>query len=43
MGEMRNAYRIVVDNLKGRDHFGDPSVHGMIILKWALKKYATKV
>jgi hypothetical protein len=42
MREMRNAYRIVVEILKGRDVFGDLSVHEMITFKWALKKYAAK-
>jgi hypothetical protein len=35
---MRNAYKILVGTLKRRDHVGDISVNGRIILKWILKK-----
>jgi hypothetical protein len=33
MGGMRNAYKIVNWNLKGRGHSGDLSIDGRIILK----------
>jgi hypothetical protein len=36
MGEMRNAYRIVVENQKGRDHLEDLGIDGKIILEWIL-------
>jgi hypothetical protein len=36
MGEMRNAYKILVGNLKGRDHVED--LGGWIILEWILRK-----
>jgi hypothetical protein len=39
IGEMRNAYKILFENLKGRDYLGDLGVHGRIISKWTLKKY----
>jgi hypothetical protein len=38
MGAMRSAYRILVGNLKVRDHFGDLEVNGRITLNWILKK-----
>jgi hypothetical protein len=28
-----------LDNLKGRDHFGDLSIDGKIMLEWTLGKY----
>jgi hypothetical protein len=33
MGEMRNAYKIWSENLKGRDHEEDLGVDGRIILE----------
>jgi hypothetical protein len=36
-GDMRNAYRILVINLKCRDLVG--CVDGSIILKWVVKKW----
>jgi hypothetical protein len=33
MGEERNAYRILVAKLEGRDHLEDLCVDGMIIVK----------
>jgi hypothetical protein len=38
MEGMRNAYTILVRNLRGRDHLGDESENGKIILKLILKK-----
>jgi hypothetical protein len=35
MGRMRNIYKILAGNLKGRDNFGDPSVDNN---KMGLKK-----
>jgi hypothetical protein len=37
VGETRNAYIILVGNLKGSDRLGDLSVGGRIILNWILK------
>jgi hypothetical protein len=37
IGEMRNAYKILVGNLTRRVLLGDPDVNGRIILKWVLK------
>jgi hypothetical protein len=33
MRERRCAYRVLVENLRVRDHLEDPGVDGMIILK----------
>jgi hypothetical protein len=38
VGEMRNAYKILVTNLKGRDHMEDFGVDGKVILKWILRE-----
>jgi hypothetical protein len=31
---MRNAVKIVVENMNGKDHLGDVGVDGRIILSW---------
>lgn len=36
MGEMRNIYRILIKNVKGRVHAGDLGIAGRMILKWIL-------
>jgi hypothetical protein len=33
--EKRNAYRLMVGNMKERDHLGDFGINGWIILKWS--------
>jgi hypothetical protein len=38
MGDMRNAYKILVGNLKGIDHLEYIGVDGRIILEWILGK-----
>jgi hypothetical protein len=38
MGEIRNAYKVLVENLKGRDHSEDVGIDGRIILEWILVK-----
>jgi hypothetical protein len=42
-GEMRNAYKILVTNLKGRDHLGDISINGRTILTQILKIQSARV
>ena len=39
MVERRNVYRVLVGNLKERDHVGDPRVNGRIILRWIFRKW----
>jgi hypothetical protein len=43
MGEMRNAYKIWLESLKGRDHSEVLGVDGRIILKWTLDKYVWRM
>jgi hypothetical protein len=38
MGEMRNAYKILFGNLKGRDHVEDISIDGSVVLERILGK-----
>jgi len=37
-GEMRNAYRVLVGKLEGRDYLGYLCVEGRIILKYINKE-----
>jgi hypothetical protein len=34
----RNAYRVLVGKLEGRNHLKDPGVDGRIILKWVFER-----
>jgi len=43
MGEVRNEYKIWLENLKGRDHLEDPGLDKKIILKWILGKQGENV
>jgi hypothetical protein len=38
MGEIRNAYSILIESLNGRNHSDGLEVNGMIILKWNSRK-----
>jgi hypothetical protein len=38
MEERRVAYRVLVGNLRERDHFENPGVDGWIILRWIFRK-----
>jgi hypothetical protein len=38
MEEVRNAYRILLKDLKDRDYLGDLGIDWRIILKWVLKE-----
>lgn len=38
--ELKNGYKIFVENVTGRDHLEDPSVYGRIILKHILRNRA---
>ena len=39
MGEGRGVHRVLVGNLRERDHWGDPGVDGRIILRWIFRKW----
>ena len=39
VGDRRAAYRVLVGNLRKRDHLEDLGLHGRIILKWIFKKW----
>ena len=39
MGVRRGAYRVLLGNLRERDHLGDPGVDGRIILRWIFRKW----
>jgi len=40
MGERRGAYRVFgMENLRERDHFGDPGVDWRMILRWIFRKW----
>jgi hypothetical protein len=37
--ERRDEYRILVGNLRERDHLEDPGIDGRIILRWNFRKW----
>jgi len=37
--ESRDEYRVLVGNLRERDHLKDPSIAGRIILRWIFRKW----
>ena len=39
VGKRRGVYRVLLGNLRGRDHLGDPGVDGRIILRWIFRKW----
>ena len=39
MGEGRDVYRVLVGNLRVRNHLGDPGVDGRIILRCIFRKW----
>jgi hypothetical protein len=39
MQERIGVYRVLVGNLRERDHLGDPDVDGMIILRQIFRKW----
>jgi hypothetical protein len=43
IGEMRNAYKILVGNLKGKGYSKDLRVDGKTILEWILGKLGGRV
>jgi len=43
MIERRGVYRFWWRNLRERDHLGDPSVDGRIILRWVFIKWGVGI
>ena len=39
MGERRGSYKSLVGKPEERDHWGNPGVHGRIILRWIFRKW----
>jgi hypothetical protein len=39
MGKSRGVYKIMMGNLRERDHLEDPGIDGRIILRCILKKW----
>jgi hypothetical protein len=39
MGESGGTYRVLVGNLRERDHLEDPRVDGSVILSWIFRKW----
>jgi hypothetical protein len=39
MGERRDVYRVLVGKPAGKDHLGNPSIDGTIILRWIFRKW----
>jgi len=35
----KGVYRVLAENLRERDHLGDPGVDGRIILRWICMKW----
>jgi hypothetical protein len=42
-GERRGVYRVLVRNLRKRNHLGEPGLDGRIILKWIFRKWEVGV
>jgi hypothetical protein len=39
MGERKGLYRVLVGNMRVRDHLEDPGIDGRIILRWLFRKW----
>jgi hypothetical protein len=40
VGEGRGAYQVLVDKPEGKNHWGNPSVNGRILLRQIFRKWA---
>jgi hypothetical protein len=40
---MLQFYRVLIGNLRERNHLGDPGVDGRIILRWIFRKWDLRV
>jgi hypothetical protein len=38
MGESRGVYRVLWENLRERDHLGDPGIDGRTTVRWIFSK-----
>jgi hypothetical protein len=43
MGEGRDAYMVLVGNLREKDYWGDPGLDGRIILRRIFRKWDVRV
>jgi len=43
LGEMRNAYIILLEKPKGKNHLGDIGIDGRIILEWIFENQGRKL
>jgi hypothetical protein len=43
MGEIRDSFRVFVEEPEGKDHLGDIGLDGVILLKWILKKQGRRL
>ena len=43
MGDRSVAYRVLVGDLRDRDHLEDLGIDGRIILKWIFKKWCEDI
>jgi len=39
MGEMRSEYRVLVGNLRERNHWEDPGANGRIAVRWIFRRW----
>jgi len=39
MGERRGVYRVLVGNLRERNHLEDPGLDGRIVLRWIFRQW----
>ena len=42
-GGKRGVYRVLVGNLREREHLRDPGIDGRIILRWIFRKWDVEI